>query len=92
MADLFMELEVVQGTHQKMVSQKEAMVNELASLTGQVNQTVGSAWRGGSASEFQQQYDTLRGQITQQLEALGQLAQAMQAEIAQWIEMAARMG
>lgn len=92
MTELRMEVETVQGTQQKMVSQKEAMVNELATLTGQVNQTVGSAWIGGSSTEFQQQYDTLRGQITQQLDALGQLAQAMQAEIAQWQEMAARMG
>lgn len=92
MATLHMEVEAVQGTQQKMVSQKEAMVNELATLTGQVNQTVGSAWIGNSATEFQQQYDTLRGQITQQLEALGQLAQAMQTEIGQWQEMSARMG
>jgi len=87
-----MEVEAVQGTQQKMVSQKEAMVNELATLTGQINQTVGSAWIGNSASEFQQQYDTLRGQIAQQLEALGTLAQALQTEIAQWQEMAAKMG
>lgn len=92
MATLHMEVEAAQGTQQKMVSQKEAMVNELATLTGQINQTVGSAWIGNSATEFQQQYDTLRGQITQQLEALGQLAQAMQTEIAQWQEMSARMG
>lgn len=92
MATLHMEVEAAQGTQQKMISQKEAMVNELATLTGQVNQTVGSAWIGNSATEFQQQYDTLRGQITQQLEALGQLAQALQTEIAQWQEMSARMG
>jgi len=87
-----MEEEAVQGTQQKMVSQKEAMVNELSTLTNQIYQTVGSAWIGNSANEFQQQYDTLRGQITQQLEALGQLAQAMQAEIVQWQEMSRTMG
>jgi uncharacterized protein YukE len=92
MATLHMEVEAAQGTQQKMVSQKEAMLNELATLTGQVNQTVGSAWIGNSATEFQQQYDQLRGQITQQLEALGQLAQTLQGEIAQWQEMSARMG
>lgn len=92
MATLHMEVEAVQGTQQKMVSQKEAMVNELATLTSQVNQTVGSAWIGNSATEFQQQYDALRGQITQQLESLGQLSQALQTEIAQWQEMAQAMG
>lgn len=92
MSELKMIEEEVLATHQKMVSQKDAMVNELATLTSQINQTVGTAWIGGSASEFLQQYDTLRGQITQQLEAMGQLAQAMQAEIAQWQEMARNMG
>lgn len=89
---LHMEVEVTQGTQQKMVSQKEAMLSELATLTSQVNQTVGSAWIGNSATEFQQQYDTLRGQITQQLEALGTLAQALQAEIGQWQQMDGGMG
>ncbi len=92
MATLHMEVEAVQGTQQKMVTQKDAMLNELATLTSQIYQTVGSTWVGNSANEFQQQYDVLRDQITKQLEAMGQLAQAMQTEIAQWQEMSARMG
>jgi uncharacterized protein YukE len=92
MATLHMEVEAVQGTQQKMVTEKDAMLNELATLTSQIYQTVGSTWVGNSANEFQQQYDVLRDQISKQLEALGQLAQAMQTEIAQWQEMSARMG
>lgn len=92
MATLHMEVEAVQGTQQKMVTEKDAMLNELATLTSQIYQTVGSTWVGNSANEFQQQYDVLRDQITKQLEAMGQLAQAMQTEIAQWQEMSARMG
>lgn len=92
MSTLHMDVETVQSAQAKMVSEKEAMLNELATLTGQINQTVGTAWIGNSANEFQQAYEQLRTQINQQLESLGQLAQNLQTEIQQWQEMAARMG
>jgi len=92
MATLHMDVETVQGAQSKMLQEKEAMLGELTSLTGQINQTVGSAWQGNSATEFQQQYEQLRSQITQQLDALETLAQALQSEITQWQEMSARMG
>jgi len=87
-----MDVESVRSAQSKMVSEKEAMLGELQNLTNQINQTVGTAWVGNSASEFQQNYETLRNQITQQLEALAELAQKLQTEIAQWEDMAARMG
>ncbi len=92
MAILHMEVETVQAAQSKMVSGKEALLNHLAALTGQINQTVGSAWIGSAASEFQQGYETLRSQLNQQLETLGQLATALNTEISQWQEMASRLG
>lgn len=92
MATLHMDVETVQGAQSKMLQEKEAMLGELTSLTSQVNQTVGTAWVGNSANEFQQQYEQLRSQIQQQLDALETLAGALQNEIAQWQEMSARMG
>ncbi len=92
MATLHMDVESVQGAQSKMLQEKEAMLGELTSLTSQVNQTVGTAWVGNSATEFQQQYEQLRSQIQQQLDALETLAGALQNEIAQWQEMSARMG
>jgi uncharacterized protein YukE len=92
MATLHMDVETVQSAQAKMISEKEAMLNELTSLTSQINQTVGTAWIGNSATEFQQGYEQLRTQIVQQMDALGQMAQALQTEIAQWQEMSARMG
>jgi uncharacterized protein YukE len=92
MATLHMDVETVQGAQAKMLQEKEAMLGELTSLTSQINQTVGSAWVGNSATEFQQQYEQLRSQITTQLDALETLATSLQSEIAQWQEMSARMG
>ena len=92
MATLHMDVESVQSAQSKMVSEKETMLSELQNLTSQINQTVGSAWIGNSANEFQQTYESLRSQITQQLDQLGQLAQQLQSEITQWQDVASRMG
>ncbi len=92
MATLLMDVDTVQAAQAKMLQNKETMLSELTALTSQINQTVGTAWQGNSATEFQQQYDALRNQITQQLDALEQLAQALQNEITQWNETASRMG
>jgi uncharacterized protein YukE len=87
-----MDVEAVQNTQAKMRSGKESIIGELNSLSGLVNQTIGTNWIGNSASEFQQSYDHLRSSLTQQLDALDQLTQALQSEIGQWQEMSARMG
>ena len=92
MATLHMDVEQVQAAQQKMVSEKEAMLNELGTLTNQINSIIGSAWQGNSATEFQQAYEQLRNQLNQQLTTLGELATALQTEITQWQEVAARMG
>jgi uncharacterized protein YukE len=92
MATLHMDVESVRGTQAKILSEKEAMLGQLTSLTGQINNTIGSAWIGNSATEFQTQYEQLRSQISTQFDTLEELANALQNEIAQWEEMAARMG
>lgn len=92
MATLHMDVETVQAAQAKMLQEKEAMMGELTSLTNQINQTVGTAWVGNSATEFQGQYENLRTQITNQLTELENLASNLQTEITQWQEMAARMG
>ena len=82
MATLHMDVEQVQAAQQKMVSEREALLNELGTLTNQINSIIGSAWQGNSATEFQQAYEQLRNQLNQQLTALGELATAMHAALA----------
>ena len=67
MATLHMDVEQVQAAQQKMVSEREALLNELGTLTNQINSIIGSAWQGNSATEFQQAYEQLRNQLNQQL-------------------------
>jgi len=92
MALLHMDVETVEGTHAKMRSSKEYILGELTTLNNQINQTIGTNWIGNSANEFQQNYDQFRSALTQHLDALEQLTQALQSEIQQWQEMSARMG
>lgn len=92
MALLHMDVEAVESTQAKMRSAKENLLGELTALNSQVNQTIGTNWIGNSANEFQQNYDQFRSTLTQQLDALEQLTQALQSEIQQWQEMSARMG
>ncbi len=92
MATLHMEVESVRGTQNKITQEYSNMSSSLGNLTNSVSSTVGSAWVGNSASEFQQQYEELRNTITQNLERLQELANALNSEIAQWEDMASRMG
>jgi len=92
MPSLLMDVDSVQAAQSRMLQEIESMRAELTSLSSQVNQVVGSAWVGNAASDFQGTYETLRTQITQQLETLDELAQTLQGEINQWQETAARMG
>jgi uncharacterized protein YukE len=87
-----MNVESVQSAKSKMLSEREAMLAELNSLASEVNQVVGSAWIGNSASEFQQGFDQLRTQLNRQLEVLADLTANLEAEIAQWQEVASRLG
>ncbi len=92
MPTLHMEVEMCRSTQSNMVNQHQQLVSTLQTITNAVNSTVGSAWIGQSATEFQQQYDQLRSSITGQLDQLQQLSTSLQNEIAQWESMASRMG
>ncbi len=92
MPTLHMDVEVCRGTQQKIIQQQGQMVQVLGQVTNSVNSTVGSAWIGQSATEFQAQYDQLRGSLTTQLETLNQLANRLAQEIAQWEAAASKMG
>ena len=92
MATLHMNVESVQSAKSKMLSEREAMLAELNSLASQVNQVVGAVWVGNSANEFQQGFEQLRTQLNRQLEVLSDLTANLEAEIAQWQEVASRLG
>ena len=92
MATLHMDIEACRSVQSSMKSQHDQMVQALSTVTSSVNQTVGATWIGNSASEFQQQYESLRSAITSQLSQLEQLASAFSNEIAQWEAMSSKLG
>lgn len=92
MPTLHMDVEICRSTQSTMVSQHQQLVQALQTITSSVNQTVGSAWIGQSATEFQQQFEQLRSALTQQLDQLQALATTLANEISQWEQMASRLG
>lgn len=68
------------------------MREETTMLTINVQRIIGSAWIGPSAEGMYEEYDQIRIQLLQNLDALEQLSKTLQNEISQWQEVAARFG
>ena len=92
MATLHMDVEATRSAYQSIMNQHANLTSTLQQITSAVNNTVGSAWVGNSATEFQGQYEQLRAGVIQQLDRLQQLATTLQNEINQWEQMAAKLG
>lgn len=92
MTILYMDVETVQNTRTRMAAAQQNIREDMALLTINVQRIVGSAWIGLSAEGFYQEYDQIRIQLSQNLDALEQLSRTLQYEIAQWQDVAARFG
>ena len=92
MTILYMDVETVQNTRTRMATAQQNIREDMALLTINVQRIVGSAWIGLSAEGFYQEYDQIRIQLSQNLDALEQLSRTLQNEIAQWQDVAARFG
>lgn len=92
MATLHMDTDQVRATKSKIQEAYGAMTQSMSDTNNLVNSTVGAAWQGGSATEFQSQFESIRSQITPKLEELQELANKLETEIAQWETMSQRMG
>jgi len=75
-----------------MAAAQQNIREDMALLTINVQRIVGSAWIGLSAEGFYQEYDQIRLQLLQNLDALDQLSKTLQNEIGQWQDVAARFG
>jgi WXG100 family type VII secretion target len=87
-----MDVETCRSTQASMKNQQSQLVSTLGTIKSAVDSTIGSAWVGNSATEFQQQFEQLRSSMNTQLDQLSQLADAMNNEIAQWEAMASHLG
>lgn len=92
MTILYMDVESVQNTRTRVASTQQNMREEITLLTINVQRIIGSAWIGPSAEGLYQEYDQLRIQLLQSLDALDQLSKTLQNEIGQWQDVAARFG
>ena len=92
MTILYMDVETVQNTRTRMAAAQQNIREDIVLLTINVQRIVGSAWIGLSAEGFYQEYDQIRLQLLQNMDALEQLSKTLQNEIGQWQDVAARFG
>lgn len=92
MTILYMDVETVQNTRTRMATAQQTMREEMAILTINIQRIIGSAWIGLSAEGFYEEYDQIRIQLSQNMDALEQLSKTLQNEIGQWQDVAARFG
>jgi len=92
MTILYMDVESVQNTRSRLAAAQQTMREEITMLTVNIQRIIGSAWIGQSAEGFYQEYDQIRIQLIQNLDALDQLSKSLQNEIGQWQDVAARFG
>ncbi len=92
MTILYMDVESVQNTRARLAAAQQTMREEITMLTVNIQRIIGSAWIGLSAEGFYQEYDQIRIQLIQNLDALDQLSKTLQNEIGQWQDVAARFG
>lgn len=92
MTILYMDVESVQNTRTRLASAQQNMREEITLLTINVQRTIGSAWIGPSAEGMYEEYDQIRIQLLQNMDALEQLSKILQNEIGQWQDVASRFG
>ncbi len=92
MTILYMDVESVENARIKLAATQQNMREELVRLTINIQRMIGYAWVGPSAEGFYDQYDQIRIQLTQCMDALDQLSKTLQNEIGQWQDVAARFG
>jgi WXG100 family type VII secretion target len=86
-----MEVETAQSTQSSMNNTYQQLNSLLTSMSNSVN-GLQPAWMGNSATEFFGLYEQWRSGMTQSLEQLNQMTTRLQAEIAEWEQMASKLG
>lgn len=92
MTILYMDVESVQNARIRLGAAQQNMREEITLLTISMHRTIGSTWIGPSAESMFEEFDQIRIQLLQNMDALEQLSKTLQNEIGQWQEAAARFG
>jgi WXG100 family type VII secretion target len=90
MTTLHMEVETAQSTQSSMNNTYQQLNSLITSMNNSVN-GLQPAWMGNSATEFFGLYEQWRSGMTQSLEQLNQMTTRLQAEIAEWEQMASKL-
>lgn len=92
MTTLKMNVPEARSTSSNIQTAVSQLRTELGSLKNRVTSMVGSEWQSNAANQFQQEFQTWEQQVTTLLTNMEELRDRLDREIAQWEEVAARLG
>ena len=92
MATLHFDTDAGRMTAQTITASKSTIEAELANLRNRVNSMVGAEWISTAANQFQGEFETWAGQLTQTLQALEALRVRLDQEIVEWEAAAQALG
>jgi uncharacterized protein YukE len=87
-----MDVDSVRAAKNKILQSRANLADALAEMDQATSQVIGSAWIAGSADEFSQRYQDIRGQVLREINRLDDMANDLERQIRQWEAMAARLG
>ena len=92
MAQLHMEVDTCTQNSQKIQQTKEDIERQEQTMSTMIQQMVGSTWIAPAANGFLSDYQQWEQQAKASLQALMDLKQRLDTEIAQWIETGSKIG
>jgi WXG100 family type VII secretion target len=92
MATLHFDTDAGRMTAQTLTASKSNIETELNNLRNRVSSMVGSEWISPAANQFQSEFETWSGQLTQTLQSLESLRIRLDQEIVEWEAAAQALG
>lgn len=84
MATLHFDTDAGRMTATTITTSKGNIETELANLRNRMSGMIGTEWIAPAATQFQSEFETWAGQLTQTLQALETLRMRLDQEIAEW--------
>lgn len=92
MPTLHMDVEQARSAQASFANGSDAFDQMLSNVVSAVAQLENGAWTGNSATEFFQAFSDIRTTLVSKVEEMRNLASRLAAEIAEWENMAAKLG
>jgi len=91
-ATLKMNVPEARTTSSSIQTSVDQLRTELNNVKNRITSLVGSEWQSNAATQFQQEFQTWEQQLTTLLTSMDELRTRLEREIAEWEQVAERLG